>query len=155
MSEELIHYKGRIKVPYKWAAGETASRFFSELRDNKRLWAKRCVACNLTHFPPKKICHRCFEETAEWVEVEPSGELISYTTVHYYEKNVHPRKPPFRFGLIRLDGADTAFIHMLDECGAGVLKTGLRVEAVFREERRADMLDICYFRPVKQQAPTG
>jgi uncharacterized OB-fold protein len=150
MSEELMHYNGRIKVPYKWAAGKTASRFFTELRDHRRLWATRCGNCNLTHFPPKKVCHKCFGEINAWVEVKHTGKLISFTTVHYYEKNVHIKEPPFNFGLIKVDGADTAFIHLLGECRGGQLKVGLEVEAVFQLDRTANILDISYFRPIKQ-----
>ena len=148
MEQELIHYNGRIKVPYKWAAGETASRFFTELRDHKRLLGKKCDHCNITHFPPKKVCHKCFKETGEWVEVEHRGKLISFTTVHYYEKNVHILEPPFNFGLIKLSGADTAFIHLLGECQTDELKIGLDVEAVFQYELEGTILDISYFRPV-------
>ncbi|MFC1822183.1 Zn-ribbon domain-containing OB-fold protein [Thermodesulfobacteriota bacterium] len=150
MEQELIHYNGRIKVPYKWAAGETASRFFTELRDHKRLLGKKCDPCNITHFPPKKVCQRCFNETQEWAEVEPTGKLISFTTVHYHDKNVHILEPPFSFGLVKLDKADTAFIHLLGECRAADLKIGLRVEAVFEYDRKGTILDINYFRPIKE-----
>lgn len=150
MSKEFVHYHGRIRIPYKWAAGETASRFFRELRDHEKLWATHCSGCGLTHFPPKKVCHQCFRETNSWVEVGRRGKLVSFTTVHYYEKNVHPLKPPFRLGLIKLHEADTAFIHFLGECGSQDLRTGMEVEAVLGYDRKGDMMDISYFRPIDQ-----
>jgi len=38
---ENIVQTGRIKVPYTWQAGETASYYFTQLRDAKKLfWEK-------------------------------------------------------------------------------------------------------------------
>jgi uncharacterized OB-fold protein len=48
-------------------------------------------------------------------------------------------------GLIRLDGADTTLNHYLDENDPGRLEIGLRVQAVWREERIGAMDDILHF----------
>ena len=42
---ETMIQTGRIKVPYTWQAGETASYYFSQLRDEKKIWGKRCSKC--------------------------------------------------------------------------------------------------------------
>jgi uncharacterized OB-fold protein len=58
-------------------------------------------------------------------------------------------KPPFAYGIILLDGASTGMVHFLGEVDSEEIKPGMRVEAVFKEERIGDILDIRYFRPVK------
>ena len=43
-SENIIQ-TGRIKVPYTWQAGETASYYFTQLRDEKKIYGKKSVLC--------------------------------------------------------------------------------------------------------------
>ncbi len=76
--EELV-YQGRIKVPYTWSVGEVGSRFFIELRDNQKIFGKRCPACQKVLVPARKICGTCSKQTEEWVEVGNQG---TRTDVH-------------------------------------------------------------------------
>jgi uncharacterized OB-fold protein len=58
---------------------------------------------------------------------------------------------PVAYGIIKLDGADTGFVHMLGEVDLDKIKIGMRVKAVFREdERKGNILDINYFKPVSK-----
>ena len=92
------------------------------------------------------VCSRCYAHLDDWVELKGTGTLITYTVV-YYTLPIHPVKPPFTYGIIRLDGADTGLTHILGEVELTALKIGMRVEPVFQEERVGNMLDIKYFRP--------
>lgn len=142
-------YAGKIKLPYKWAVGETGSRFLTELRDHRRIWGGKCPSCNQVYVPPKKVCGRCLAPIGEWVEVGKTGTVLTFTVVHYHEPAIHPFEPPFVYGIIKLDGADTGLVHLLGEADLEEFHCGMRVEAVFRDERKADILDIAYFRPLK------
>lgn len=62
---EPVVLKGRIKVPYSWQAGETASFFLSELRDSMKSWGKRCPQCEKVLVPPRKSCPFCFVDTGQ------------------------------------------------------------------------------------------
>jgi uncharacterized OB-fold protein len=145
--EPLIH-ESRIKVPYAWSVGEVGSRFLIELRDHKKLFGTRCPKCNHVYLPPKKTCGQCFLNLEEWMEVGPQGTLITYTVVHY-ESPVMPMKPPFAYGIILLDKASTGLLHLLGEVNLGEIHSGMRIEAVFKDERTGDIMDIRYFRPVR------
>jgi uncharacterized OB-fold protein len=145
---EPLVYESRIKVPYTWSVGEVGSRFLTELRDHKKIYGTRCSKCNTVYLPPKKTCGKCFLNLQEWLEVGPQGTLVTYTVVHY-ETLVMPRKPPFAYGIILLDKASTGLLHLLGEVDIGEIKSGIRVEAVFKDERTADIMDIQYFRPIK------
>jgi uncharacterized OB-fold protein len=101
--------------------------------------------------PPEPTCGRCFSRLEEWVEVGKEGIIQSYTVTHY-SLPVHPAKTPVIYGLIKLDRADTALLHILDGVHGNDLKMGTRVEAVFREKRSGNILDIEYFRPVQKKS---
>ena len=145
--EEMVH-KGRIKVPYMWYVGEYGSRFYVELRDNKKIWGTKCAKCGTVLVPPRNVCGRCFVPVTEWVEVKDTGVLQTFTVVHYEEPALQPLKPPFAYGIIKLDGADTGFVHLVADTDMNTLKTGMKVQAVFKEERQGNLLDIQYFKPV-------
>lgn len=146
-AEEIV-YKGRIKVPYMWYVGEYGSRFYVELRDNKKIWGTKCSACGMVLVPPRNFCGKCFVPMTEWVELKDTGTLETFTVVHYAEPALQPLEPPFAYGIIRLDGADTGFVHLIYDTDLSALKAGMRVQAVFKEERQGNLLDIQYFRAV-------
>lgn len=143
----LIH-EGVIRVPYTWAAGKPASKFYTGLR-NRKIYGIRCPDCHLVFVPPKKTCHRCFSELSDWVEVNDTGTLETFTVVHYFEPGLHPIEPPFAYGIIKLDGADTGMVHLIRAKDYGLLKEGSRVKAVFRKKPRGTYFDISYFKLVR------
>jgi hypothetical protein len=61
----------------------------------------------------------------------------------------HPLQRPFAWALIRLDGADTAMLHVVDCGGPDRLASGDRVTVRFRPaaERVGSMADIEAFVP--------
>ena len=146
--EGVLLFPGRIIMNYSHAAGIAGSRFLVELRDNKRILAIRCNVCNKVYMPPRLTCKTCFTNMSEWVELDGKGTLLTYTTVHYDEP-VLGREAPVVYGVMKLDGADTGFVHFINEVGPEELRIGLRVEPVFRKERSGSILDIKYFRPIK------
>lgn len=147
---EPMVYNSKINVPYSWWAGDTASRFFISLRDEKKIIATRCGTCGRTFMPPRKSCPACFTENREWVNVSDEGEVLSFTVARRrFEAIPSDRKVPVIWALIRLDGADTALLHYLDEVKPEDVKIGMRVKAVFAEERKAAIRDISHFKPVR------
>ena len=50
---ETMVQTGRIKVPYTWQAGETASWYFAQLRDEKKICGKKCSKCAKVLIPPR------------------------------------------------------------------------------------------------------
>ena len=145
--EEKMVFDEPYVAHYQYSVGAVGTRFFTELRDNKKILGMRCPACHLVYFPPRATCHRCLAKLDEWVELSDQGTLITYTVVHYSEP-VQPQEPPFAYGLIRLDGADTCICHFLGEVDPESINIGMRVKAVFREKGEGNMLDIRYFKPL-------
>jgi hypothetical protein len=139
-----------LKVPYRYSMGATTSRFFIEIRDNQRIMGIRCPRCNVVFVPPRTTCARCFSQLHDWVEVGTRGTLETYTQVHY-STPVQPAAAPFYYGVIKLDGADTGLAHRIGDLAGKEPRIGMRVRAIFREERKGNMLDILYFKPVEEE----
>lgn len=146
--EEMTVFEEPYVAHYQCSVGAVGTRFFKELRDNKKILGMRCPDCNLVYFPPRSICHRCLGSLDDWVELGDEGTLITYTVTHYSEPVQPQGLPQLAYGLIRLDGADTSICHLLGEVDPERLKIGMRVKAVFREERQGNIMDIRYFKPL-------
>jgi uncharacterized protein len=147
-TEELIVYHSSMRIPYRWAAGTVAARFYRELAQHQ-LFGTRCPQSQKVLFPPRKNCNCCLQETTDWVKVGPQGSVKSFTVAHY---NVALLNEPTIYALIQLDGADTAFIHRLKKVNPQQLDIGMRVTAVFAPEPQGTILDIDYFQPVTIEA---
>lgn len=137
-----------LKVPYRYSMGATASKFFTEIRDNKKIMGIKCSKCNLVYVPPRSTCGRCFSLLNNWAEVSDRGSLETYTRVRY-NTPVQPVAAPFFYGIIKLDGADTGLPHFIGDTNGKEPHIGMRLQAVFKEERAGNILDILYFKPVK------
>ncbi len=146
---EVIVHEGKISVPYSWTVGSTLSRFYCELRSNGKIWGNRCPGCGKVFVPPKIKCIDCYEDLHDWVMLPGTGTVETYTVVRYEEPVLHPRKAPFVYGVIKMDGADTGLVHFIGGVDPGQVKVGMRVEAVFEGEREGNILDIKHFRPIK------
>ena len=140
-------YHGQIYIPNSYAAGAVGSRFLIELRDRKRIMGTRCPACNRVYVPARSVCKDCFAQLDEWVQVSDMGTLLTYTVCNV-PNPVQPADSPIVYGVVQLDGADTGFVHVLGEVDPERLRVGMRVQAVFKQEREASILDIRYFKPL-------
>lgn len=132
---------------YTRYAGRTGSQFLIELRDNKKIIGTKCPVCHRVYVPARSFCHVCFKPMDEWVKVSNDGTLMSYTMVYQSEPS-YPVKTPFAYGIIKLDGADTGITHIIGEVSPNDLKIGVRVQAIFKDERVGSILDIMYFKPI-------
>ncbi|MBN2026880.1 MAG: Zn-ribbon domain-containing OB-fold protein [Actinobacteria bacterium] len=145
--QELLVMDGRIKVPYRWFAGETGTRYLESLRDEGKFLGTRCPECGVVYHIPRRNCPDCFAECSEWVELGSEGTLESYTVVRKHHPQLSVLPLPYGYGIIKLDGADTGFLHLLGEFDENELAVGSRVEAVFSDAREGNILDVKYFRP--------
>ena len=149
-----IIFAGQLMLPYRFEAGRTGSKFLREIRDNKKILGLKCTKCNKVYVPPRSTCKECFSQLDNWVEVGNEGKLLTYTVLRVTrdaERDVLKKQLPVAYGIIKLDGADTGFVHMLGEVDLDNIKIGMRVKAVFREdERKGNILDINYFKPVSK-----
>jgi len=147
-SDEILIFKQVLQVPFKYSAGPVVSKFLSTLRDDKKILGIKCSKCGTVYLPPRSTCAKCSVHMSDWVELSGRGTLETFTTVHYPEP-VQPVPTPYIIGVVKLDGADTGLPHLIGEAEEKDLKIGMKLEAVFAEERKGHILDLKYFRPAK------
>ncbi len=140
---------GQIQIDYEWSVGKAGERFFTELKDHKRIMGARCRSCGRVMIPPRIFCEECFVDTIDWVEVEPKGTLVTFGDC-YFSTDGKRLDEPWILGIVRLNGSDGGLIHFIREARAEELKIGMPMEIVFNDDRKGNILDISHFRPVKE-----
>jgi uncharacterized OB-fold protein len=109
---DLIAIDGKWNFNFRYYAGESASRFFHELRENRRIMGTRCSKCRRLLVPARSFCDACMERTDEWKEVGPEGTLETFTIITTIFPGLPP--PPIVMAYVTLDGADTALINIVE-----------------------------------------
>lgn len=143
-----LRISGKIQIDYKWSLGKAGERFFTEIKENKRIMGTKCRRCCRVLVPPRIFCEECFVEDMIWVEVQPTGRLVTFGE-SYFSTDGKRLKEPWMLGIVRLDGSNGGLIHFLGECRPEDLKIGMPMEIVFKDEREGNINDISYFRPAK------
>ncbi|MBU2550600.1 MAG: OB-fold domain-containing protein, partial [Proteobacteria bacterium] len=98
--------------------------------------------------------HDCFVKNEEFVPVSDKGTVTAYTvtTVPYTNPDTgEPKKLPYTAAYIQLDGTFGNIMHQLEEGDESKLRTGMRVQAVFAEERTGShFTDIVHFKTIEE-----
>lgn len=154
MSDEPLRLSRKVILPYRFAAGTYAARFFEALHQD-RVLATRCPNGHVL-MPPRQVCGLCNQTMDEWVEVGPRATLAAYTVVYmpFTDPMTGEGRPvPYGFGVVRFDGAHTGVYHLVDETDPQRLRIGLPLEPVFmpRNERQGTLADIRHFKPVHEE----
>jgi uncharacterized OB-fold protein len=114
-----IVYHQRIKLPYRYTAGDAVTAFIDGLTEGTILGAP-CGTCDTTVVPARPYCPTCSGGLTEYTPVGTAGEVTTFTVDG--DGRV--------LAMIRLDGAGTAFPFVVDADPADV-SIGARVEARF------------------------
>jgi hypothetical protein len=128
-----------LEYPYHRSVGPVIGRFLAGLRD-RRIFGIRAMDGRLI-VPPQEYDPRTGDALDEMVEVASVGEVQSWTWIAQPRRN-HPLQRPFAFALVKLDGADTSLLHVVDATSAASMRTGMRVRARWRDERNGAITDI-------------
>ena len=134
-----------LAYPYNRSVGPVLGRFFGELRDGRIVGVR--AASGRVMVPPAEFEPETGERvTDEFVPVGPSGAVTTWSWVSV-PREKQPLDHPFAWALIQLDGADTALLHAVDAGSSDRMRTGLRVQPRWREERVGHIADIVCFVP--------
>ncbi|MGO9136072.1 MAG: Zn-ribbon domain-containing OB-fold protein [Syntrophales bacterium] len=147
---ELLQINFDQPMPYEWSIGIYGSRFFQEIKENRRFVGIRCNGCGSVYVPPRRVCGPCFEELIELVTLSDAGVITAFSVVNYpfIDPNTGSQRPiPYTYGYIRIDGADNIFSHIINETDLNKIKVGMKVRAVFKnkEDMEGNIQDIKYF----------
>jgi uncharacterized protein len=137
-----------LEYTYRRSVGPVIGRFLSGLREGRIEGAR--TAGGRVIVPPTEYDPDSGEAIVELVPVGDAGVVTTWAWV----SEPRPRQPldrPFAWALIKLDGADTAMLHVVDvggDGGAEKMATGMRVRARWSETRVGGIQDIGCFEPV-------
>ena len=144
----------RPDAKYAWSAGEAMSRFLEELQAG-RLIARTCDGCKRILFPPRMFCEECFRPTDAWTYIQDTGTIETFS-ISYIDTDAKRIPVPILVGVVSLDGASPkmGMMHYFGEMSKDEIRIGMRVKAVWKptEERTGSVLDIRYFRPLREGA---
>jgi uncharacterized OB-fold protein len=142
----LLRVAATWNFDYTYFAGETASRFFAEIKDSARIMGRRCPGCDRVLVPARSFCDVCYEPTTTWEANGETGTLDAYTILEAEFPGLPD--PPLVIAFVTLDGADTAilnFVQGLDlsdiDAAAEYLFEYDRVRVRFADERSGRITD--------------
>ncbi len=125
-------------VTYNYSYGRS-SRFFRELKENRRIMASRCPTCGQVLCAPRADCRRCFVRT-EWIEAAQTGTVLTYAVVH--EAVSDYRGPvPYAVAQVNIDGTDSCIFQIVRGVAPEKVHVGMRVQARFKDEREGRITD--------------
>jgi uncharacterized OB-fold protein len=144
VTETQLHAPMEIAFDYTRSLGPVLGQFMTGLRDRRILGARG--ADGRVHAPPFEYDPVTSLPPRELVVVGPAGTVVSWS----WQPSPLAGQPlgrPFGWALIRLDGADTALLHAVDAGSAAAMRTGMRVQARWADERVGSIRDIACFEP--------
>jgi uncharacterized OB-fold protein len=139
---ELLEAPLVIEYPFNRTTGPVIGAFLTALREGRMLGIRDTegrVVCPPTEYDPQSG-----EPLTEMVEIGTEGEITSWSWV----SRVRPDQPldtPHALAFIRLDGADTSMLHVVDAPGPDAVSTGARVRVRWAEEPEGLITDIACF----------
>jgi uncharacterized OB-fold protein len=130
----------KLEFPYSRTLGPVIGAFAAGLRE-QRLLASR-TASGRVQLPPLEYDPETgVAVDGELVEVGPGGVVESWSWVPE-PTGRHPFDRPFAFALIKVDGTDTALVHVLTAESPDEVSTGMRVVPRWKPERVGKIDDI-------------
>lgn len=140
---------GHWSFDYNYFAGSAATRFFHELKVNRRIMGTLCPRCGRILVPARGFCDACFVETTEWREVGNHGTVEAFTIITSAFPGLPD--PPVVVGYVLLDGASSAVLNLirgvdlsdLDVAGR-LLVSGPSVTVEFSDEPQGRITDFVF-----------
>lgn len=111
-SRRYRHWEGNLEADYIYTSGVAGERFFVTLRDQGRLLAARCAACDLNYLPPRLFCEDCFAELSDFVDVPRDGR-VSAVTVAHIDRTGAPLPVPEAWAFVTFPGIQGGLVNRL------------------------------------------
>lgn len=145
--EDVLRAPLILEYPFRRSVGPVLGTFFTGLREGLLIGVRRADGTVL--MPPTEYDPDTAAPLDDYVEVGPAGRVASWAWVSE-PRDKHPLDRPFAWALIKLDGADTSMLHVVDAGDARRMRTGMRVKVRWAEERVGHINDIVAFVPEEE-----
>jgi uncharacterized OB-fold protein len=110
--------------------------FISYLEKNQ-LWTTKCAKCTREYFPPRADCSKCGNNQLDWVQINGTGKLVTFTEVFFAPPSFQP-DTPYLLGLIELENGLRAFAPISRQITREKLKPGL--DLILRPKHAGDAI---------------
>ncbi|MEV7403470.1 OB-fold domain-containing protein [Streptomyces sp. NPDC091267] len=141
-----------VEFPFTRSLGPVQSAFLTGLRERTVLGVR--TADGKVLVPPVEYDPVTAEEIHDLVEVAATGTVTTWAW-NPQPRRDQPLDTPFAWVLVRLDGADTALLHVLDAPGPEAVRTGMRVRVRWADTRTGAVTDIACFEPHDSEPGTS
>lgn len=131
-----------IEYPFTRTTGPVVGAFMTGLRDGRIVGSRR--ADGRVFVPTAEVDPETGDAITDIVEVSSAGVVETWTWVDPPRPG-SPWEAPHGLALIRLDGADTPMLHGVLVDSVADMATGMRVEAIWRDERVGHITDLVGF----------
>ena len=143
----VTYIRTPIAIHYDYSIGAGSSTFMRAIREGRILGA-RCPDTGKVYVPPRLSSVETASPMSELVELPDRGVIYTYCIVNikFYAQVL---EIPYAYAYIVLDGADSAIMHLIQECPVEKIRPGMRVQAVWKDpaEWTESMENIRYFKP--------
>ena len=147
MAEPVTMLATPIRIEYEFTAGLAQSRYLKGIAEGRFL-GQRCPKCQKVYVPPRGSCPTDGVATTDPIELANTGTVTTYCIVNvpFQGQSI---EIPYICAQILLDGANIAFMGLIQELPADQVRMGMRVEAVWVEPDQLGptMASVRYFRP--------
>jgi uncharacterized OB-fold protein len=145
--EPVTYIKTPVAIHYNYSIGAGQSTFMRAIREG-RILGSRCPDTGKVYVPPRLTSVETASPMTELVELPDRGVVYTYCIVNikFYDQVL---EIPYAYAYIVLDGADSAIMHLIQECPIEDMRPGMRVQAVWKDpsEWTESMENIRYFKP--------
>ncbi|MFI5618712.1 Zn-ribbon domain-containing OB-fold protein [Streptomyces sp. NPDC051567] len=141
-----------VEFPFTRSLGPVQSAFLTGLREGVVLGVRTSEGTVMV--PPVEYDPVTAEEIRDLVEVAATGTVTTWA----WNARPRPHQPldtPFAWVLVRLDGATTALLHVLDAPGPEAVRSGMRVRVRWAAARTGAITDIACFEPEDREPDPG
>jgi len=139
-----------IRLDYFFSAGLSQSRNLKGYAEGQFI-GQRCPVCEKVYIPSRGSCPVDGVPTVEEVVLPNTGTVTTYCVVNvpFAGQSI---EIPYICAQILLDGADIAFMGLLQETPIDEVRMGMRVEAVWvdPEDLGPTLGSVKYFRPIDE-----
>ena len=143
--EKILKANFELGFTYTRTTGPTIGYFLTQLQRCKIVGIKG--SDDRVIVPPPEYDPKTGEALNEFVEVSDEGTISTWVWVHDPLPK-HPIQEPFAWALIKLEGADTNFLHAIKAKSKKIMETGMRVKACWALPPTGTIKDIKYFEPI-------
>ncbi len=97
-----------------------SATWWGALRE-RRLLVRRCNACAISHFPPRRGCPRCWSDDVAWHEVSGRGTLYSFSVVRENDLPAFRDAVPYVVAVVELAEGPRLMSTIVDSPPASVV----------------------------------